>query len=108
VLVRDGRAAFRPRLLRRREFLTAPEVFEPIGLDGARQRLELPAGSLAFTLCQVPVVYRLGDARRVVVTEVGGVVKEVSGDVLDRERSAALFQRSGRVQRLEVWTMPGR
>jgi len=108
VVVRDGQVAFRPRLLRRSEFLVAPEGFEPLAVDGRRLRLELPAGSLAFTLCQVPVVYRLGEARRVVVTEADGAVVVLEGELLDPERSAALFARTGRVRQLEVWTQPGR
>ena len=68
------RAASRsgPRLLRRSEFLDEPAVFEPLAPDGSRQRLELAAGTLAFTLCQVPVVYHLGDRRRLSVTEADG------------------------------------
>jgi hypothetical protein len=108
VLVRGGQVTFRPRLLRGAEFLKSAEPFEPVGLDGKRTRLELPPGSLAFTLCQVPVVYRLDESRRIAVTEADGRVHQLPGDALDRERSASLFERSGRIQRLEVWTSPGR
>jgi hypothetical protein len=108
LVVRDGRLAFRPRLLRRAEFLTAAAVFEPLGSDGRRLRLDLPAGSLAFTLCQVPVVYHLGEERRIVVTAADGSSRALAGDTLDLDGSAALFERSGRVARLDVWTAPGR
>jgi hypothetical protein len=108
LVVRAGRLAFRPRLLRRAEFLTAPAVFEPLGRDGQRLRLDLPAGSLAFTLCQVPVVYHHGEERRIVVTAADGTSRELVGDTLDSDGSAALFERSGRVARLDVWTSPGR
>ncbi len=108
LVVRGGQLAFRPRLLRRAEFLAAPALFEPLGSDGRRLRLELPAGSLAFTLCQVPVVYHLGEERRIVVTAGDGGSRALAGDTLDRDGSAALFERSGRVARLDVWTWPGR
>jgi hypothetical protein len=111
VLVRGGRVSFRPRLLRRAEFLTAPAAFEPLGLDGARRRIELPAGSLAFTLCQVPVIYRLAAPGRppsLAVTDAGGRRTELPGDTLDEARSAALFDRTGALSLLEVWTAPGR
>ena len=107
VLVRDGRVAFRPRLLRRAELLTAAAVFEPLALDGQRLRIELPPGSLAFTCCQVPVVYHRGDARRLTITERGGAVVVLDGDTLDAERSAALFRRDGRIERIDVETQPG-
>jgi hypothetical protein len=111
VLVRGGRISFRPRLLRRAEFLAEPAVFEPLGLDGARHRLDLPAGALAFTLCQVPVVYRLagpGRAPGIVITEAGGRRVEVPGDTLDAAHAGAVFDRTGAIRLVEVWTTPGR
>jgi hypothetical protein len=107
VRVQGGQVSFRPRLLRRSEFLAAPAVFEPLALDGRRQRLDLPAGSLAFTLCQVPVVYRLDGPPRLLVTEAGGACHELAGDTLDRDRSAALFGRTGRLHHLEAWITEG-
>jgi hypothetical protein len=108
VQVRGGRVAFRPRLLRRAEFLEAPAIFEPLDLAGRRGRLELPAGSLAFTLCQVPLVYHLGEAPRISVTLAAGPARAFEGDRLDEATSAALFSRSGLLQRVDVWTTPGR
>jgi len=108
LVVRQGQLSFRPRLLRRSEFLAAPALFEPVVADGTRQRLELPAGTLAFTLCQVPIVYHLGDLRRLSVIEADGSTHEIEGDTLDPERSSALFRRDGRVLRIDVVTRPGR
>ncbi len=108
VLVRGGLVSFRPRLLRRAEALAAPARFEPLAADGTRRRLELPAGTLAFTLCQVPVVYHHGEPRRVVVTGADGNSRTLPGDTLDAAGSAALFERSGRIERIDVWTTPGR
>jgi hypothetical protein len=111
VLVRGGRVSFRPRLLRRAEFLAGPATFEPLGLDGVRRRLDLPAGSLAFTLCQVPVIYRLGGAGRppsLAVTEASGRRVELAGDTLDAPHAAALFDRTGALRLIEAWVTPGR
>ena len=104
VRVWRGRLAFRPRLLRRSEFLLAPAVFEPIGLDGKPESIALEPGSLAFTLGQVPIVYRLAEKPRLAVHEADGSVHRTDGDTLDAERSAELFRRSGRLRRIEVWT----
>jgi hypothetical protein len=107
VVIRSGRVSFRPRLLRRAEFLAEPSVFEPIALDGRRLRIDLEPGALAFTLCQVPVVYRLGDGPRLAVLHADGTTHPIAGDTLDAERSAALFQRSGRIGRIDAWVRPG-
>jgi hypothetical protein len=108
VVVQGGRLAFRPRLLRRTEFLAAPAVFEPLSTEGRRLRLELAAGTLAFTLCQVPVVYHLGEAPRLAVTGADGSTRTFQGDSLDEAWSASLFERTGRIGRIDVWTSPGR
>ncbi len=107
VRVQGGRVAFRPRLLRQAEFLTAPAVFEPFAIDGRRLRLDLAPGTLAFTYCQVPVIYHLSDARRIVLT-VDGAAIEIAGDALDAAWSTAVFERTGAIARIDVYTAPGR
>ena len=58
VQIADGRIAFRPSLLREAEFLSDPATFGYVDVNGESQTLALDAGMLAFTYCQVPVVYR--------------------------------------------------
>lgn len=53
----DGRVAIRPVLLREEEWTTAPATFAYRDVGGVQQSIDLPARSLAFTFCQVPVVY---------------------------------------------------
>lgn len=107
VRVRGGRLAFRPHLLRRSEFLTHPAIFEPLGLGDNRLHIELEAGSLAFTVCQVPVIYHLDEAPRLAVTTSDGSVRRLAGDTLDEAASAAVFQRDGTVRRIDAWVQPG-
>ena len=108
VRVRDGRLAFRPRLLARSELLAAPARFEWVDLEGQPRVLELEADTLAFTWCQVPVVYHLAAASRIAVTERGGRVRDVPGDALDAEDSGAVFRREGSIARLDVDVPLGR
>ena len=61
VRVADGCVRFWPELLRRREFVARPRTFEYLDVDDHWQELGVAAGQLAFTWCQVPVVYRLTD-----------------------------------------------
>ena len=63
--VREGRLQFRPLLLRRGEFLREAAIFEPYDLNGERMTIPLPPGTLAFTYCQVPVVYHLARKPRI-------------------------------------------
>ena len=106
--VREGRLQFRPLLLRRSEFLRAREVFEAIDVNGEPLSIELPPGTLAFTYCQVPVVYHLSREPRIELTGGDGGVRSIAGDTLDREASASIFERTGRIRRVDVYTTPGR
>ena len=69
VVVEDGRLRIAPRLLVRDELLAAPAPFPVIDALDRSRTIELPAGSLGFTVCQVPVVLREGDADRIVVRQ---------------------------------------
>ena len=85
-----------------RELLTAPADFEYLALDGQFRTLVLAAGELGFTYCQVPVVYRVGRQRGLVVWR--GVTKQELGgaSALPADLSAAIFGRTGRVTRVDV------
>jgi hypothetical protein len=108
VEVREGRLAFRPLLLRRSELLSAPAVLETWDVEGAPVRLEVPPGALAFTYCQVPVVYRAASAGpRIAVTLRDGR-REVAGARLDAATSGEVLGRTGRVRRVDVDVVLGR
>ena len=104
VRVRDGRVSFDPRLLRPVEFSAAPHSYRYLDVEGAWQEIQLPRGSLAFSWCQVPIVYRLEDSvsPNVTLTFEYGMSEEISALTLPESRSAELFQRSGRIRRIDV------
>jgi hypothetical protein len=118
VEVQGGRLGFAPTLLPREEFLpdAAAEVARAVG--GAVS-LALEPGTLAFTFCQVPVVYRLVEdgahgastqrdgvdvtrSRGVVVTSRDGSARSFDGAFLDAPTSREIFERRGTVARIEV------
>jgi hypothetical protein len=102
VEVRDGRLGFAPALLERAEFLAEPSVANVRAIGGTEE-LRLDAGTLAFTFCQVPVVYRLtdGDARAD-VTGRDGVRRAFDGPFLDAATSREVFERRSTVARIDV------
>jgi hypothetical protein len=104
VRVRDGRALFDPRLLRPVEFSTTRGEFRYLDVQGEWQEIPLPANALAFSWCQVPVVYRLDDAATpgIALTYEYGMSEEVASLSLPESRSAELFQRSGRIRQIDV------
>jgi hypothetical protein len=107
IVVADGRIRFVPERVNG-EFLAAPGAFHFVAVDGSDARLDLAAGTMGCTLCQVPVVlHRTGD-RRVEVTRVeaprGAPTDVETTDLaLDQAASAAIFDRSGEIARLDVF-----
>ncbi len=102
VEVRGGRLGFAPALLRPAEFLEAPATPSARTLTG-HAPLRLGRGTLAFTFCQVPVVYRLvdGDAR-VEVTDRDGTRRVFDDVFLDAATSRDVFERRGNLARIDV------
>jgi len=102
--VSDGRVRFVPRLLRALEFVPGPRSFGYLDVDDNWQEIGLPEPGLAFTWCQVPVVYTPaseGDTG-LVVTHSDGSTTTLSELELPAELSSAIFERSGEVRRLDA------
>ncbi|MDA0729247.1 MAG: hypothetical protein O3B70_08975 [Bacteroidetes bacterium] len=102
VRVSAGQLHFDRALMHSEEFLTAPATFDYVDVQQQRQTLELTAGSLAYTVCQVPVVHQRGDQSQIVVHMTNGETRHVEGLVLDREVSAKIFRRTHEVTQLTV------
>jgi hypothetical protein len=102
VHVQAGAIRFDPALLRKAELLAEPSQFCYVGIDGRSQTIDLPAESLAFTLCQAPVIVMLGDSSAVEVFYAGGSSERILGHTLSPQVSSHLFQRDGIVACLQV------
>lgn len=103
VIVKDGILSFRPVLLKRDEFLEERGEFSYYDLDGEKRSIDLPEGSLAFTFCQVPVIYRVSGAGAVIrLTTADSSSSTIDGDSLDRDLSSSIFDRLGVLSRIEV------
>ena len=89
-------------LLRESELLSKDEAFEYYDVDGKPQTLALEAGTLAFTYCQVPVVYRRGEKEGLTLYLRDQTVQELNGSVLDPGLSREIFARSGKIVRVDV------
>jgi hypothetical protein len=103
VAVEDGRLCFHRPMVSCHEFLTEARQFDFYGVDGRQRSLNLDLGTMAFTTCQVPVVAHRAGPRRIEITRADGSRQTVESLELDAATSAAVFQRSGAVSRLDVF-----
>jgi hypothetical protein len=101
VRVTRGEITFRPVLLSRDEFLHEPGSWCYSTGDLARSE-PLARGSLAFTICGVPVVYRIADSARIRVVGADGTSTVVEGARLGPDFSRSLFGRDRRIAELIV------
>jgi len=89
-------------VLLRSELDTPPVRFRFVDVLGQERAIDVPAGCLAFTYCQVPVVIRAGIAPSIELEGADGPTTTVAGTRLGREASAAVFSRGGTYRRLTV------
>ena len=101
--VNSGRINFRPQLVDRAEFLASPSAFPFYDVDGEARTIDLEQDTLAFTVCQAPVVAHCSGPALVVVTRADGSSETTDGLTLDAATSAAVFERMGVVRRLDVF-----
>ena len=64
--------------------------------------MELEAGSMAFSLCGVPVVYRISNSGAVHVHSGDGDPNNIPGNCLGEAWSRSLFRRDGRIRKIVV------
>ena len=102
VRVECGELIFEPTLLRRSEFAAEAFEFSYLDLCEEMKSLQLPAQSLAFTCCQVPVCYEVADAFAITVEMPDGGTRTIPGARLGMDDSRAIFSRSGEIVRVRV------
>lgn len=104
--VEDGRVVVRPALLRPDEWTTAPAVLTYHDVTQQERAVDVPADALAFTFCQVPVVYRrvarAGTTPTVVAHLADGTQVAGVDGALDADVSRQVFRRTGDVVRVDV------
>ncbi len=104
VLVRDGKIRFDPVLLNGDEFLARDRSFHYFDVKNEKRSISLGKGMLAFTLCQVPVVYRQADEETVIICTTDGDENKMQGLEINSELSRSIFQRDGRIHDIQVKT----
>ncbi|SFS48762.1 hypothetical protein [Lutibacter maritimus] len=103
VFVEEGVLKFNPRLLRRTEFLQESKVFKYTNIKKEKVQLELSKDSLCFTYCQVPIIYKLVDKQGVKVHFNNNSIKEFEQLLLDISTSKKIFERTGEINKIEVY-----
>ena len=102
VFVTDGKLVFNPRLLRKEEFLKDTKTFTYTDVNKKVKEIELEKGSLCFTYCQIPIIYKLADKEGLKVEFKGGSNLEYDHLNLDSQTSKKVFERTGDINQIIV------
>lgn len=107
IRVENGEIRFDPLLLRQDELLDQAESWQVYDIHLEPTTIHLPEGSLGMTLCQVLVVVSTtpGDPAVEIVCS-DDTTKYRPGPHLDRQTSAKIFARSGKVTQIRAY-LPG-
>ncbi len=103
VLIINGKIAFSPSLLNENEILRDEESYEYIDLEGNSCTIELKINQIAFTYCQVPIVYSPGSTQELIIKFNNGSEEKMDGNIIDKEISQKIFSRSGEVRKIEYY-----
>jgi hypothetical protein len=105
VVVESGKISFNPGLLRRSEFLRSPDNFHCISSGNIGKIIPVGTDSLAFTICQVPVLYHISSGNFIKINTEEGI-SEIDGLILTDVISTSIFNRSGYVRQLDIYLNP--
>lgn len=105
IFVDSGHLTFRPKILRRSEFLTESTNFEFVNLSNELTQISLKPNSLAFTFCQTPIVYAVGEEK---LSYFMDGVEYISSSVnqLGLKESESVFKRKGTIELLKYTFQP--
>ncbi|NNM17383.1 MAG: hypothetical protein HKP24_02320 [Croceitalea sp.] len=102
VFVKDGNLVFDPCLLRKDEFIAQSRVFKYVDVHSNEQEIKLEKGSLCFTYCQVPVIYRLAKENGLEVLKNTKEKLNFKHLGLDKKLSKHIFERTGEIDCLTI------
>jgi len=102
VFVKDGKINFNPRLLRASEFVQTAKKFHYTTISKEHTAIDVEKGSLCFTYCQIPIIYKNTKEQSIKIFFTDNRVEELNDLTLGENTSKLIFERTGKVNKIEV------
>ena len=102
VFVNKGIIEFKPNLLRVEEFVTGRITFKYFDVNSNPQELILEPNSLAFTYCQVPIIYQLSSIEKISISFINSSEITLNELKLSDDISKKIFERTGEISKIVV------
>ena len=101
-VVKDGCIIFDTSLLQKSEFLSNEKVFSYFDILKEKCLIEISQDQLAYTFCQVPIVYTLSQLSSSVTLFLKDDTKvTMKGNTIDKKNSKYIFDRAGMIKKIE-------
>jgi hypothetical protein len=102
IALNEGKLEFQPTLLHRNEFLIDGNEVNFITVDGTDKKIQLEKGSLAFSVCQVPVIYTIAASNQMEIQYNNGTSITLDSLALDANESQKIFGRKGEISLIKI------
>ncbi|GGD29417.1 hypothetical protein [Flavobacterium orientale] len=102
VKMKDGKLHFQPALLHRKEFLSHTTEATFILENGNKKVMKLDENSLAFSVCQVPIIYKIDTSNALTVFYKNGTTEVFQTLELDKKTSEKIVHRTGDIESVFV------
>jgi hypothetical protein len=103
VKMKDGKLQFQPSFLKKEEFLYKDTVATFVMVDGSKKVINLEKDSLAFTTCQVPIIYKINTTNKIILHYKNESTKTFETLELNKEESKKIFDRTDEITWVEVY-----
>ena len=99
----NGYLIFDTSLLLKEEFLIEKKIFTYFDILKTKLSIEIMKGQLAYTLCQVPIVYNLSNkGYNLKLTLSDNSKMQIESNKIDKEMSRSIFNREGLIKMIEL------
>jgi hypothetical protein len=102
VKINNGKLLFEPTILKKSEFIDQSQNAVFVAVDGKQNTVSLPENSLAFSFCQVPIVYKIATKNQLDVVYSNGAKTVMETLELDIENSSEIFDRTAKIIQINV------
>jgi len=103
VQTHSGKLVFKPYMLHKNEFVQDSVQTRFVLVDGSIKTLDIKKNSLAFTVCQVPVIYIISEINKIEVLYANGHTNMLNTLELTKEISNEIFQRKNTLSEIKVF-----
>ena len=105
--IEQGQLKFKNHLIRISEFNQSPCTFNYLDLNRNEHHLKINKNELVFTLCQVPIIYRISNSKdsKIIIDYHNQETTIENSNLLDLNNTKSILAREGKIKTL-VYEIP--